>query len=318
MGRPRGGETIRAPSGFHPGGGASIPPLRPPAGTPREAGRPRASRAGPFRPGARHPKEWTLSQSPPRGAPAPTPAAPPSAPGAAGEPEVFRGFYEEVAGRQIDTRTARGIEYRNTTIERRVGPGPLAVLEIGPGEGWLVRRLLGRGHRVVTTDLSRGWLKRLPSAADPRLLRAQANIFHLPFRDGLFDVVVAAEVLEHLPGPVDAVREIRRVLKPGGRFIATVPYREELRPVICAHCGQLFEKNGHLNSFDETTLAELFRAAGLAPGHLFVGPTRFSREIWVRRPVPFLLGALHLLDRLTLGSQRVSDTWMLREGRRVE
>lgn len=265
-----------------------------------------------------------LSQSPPSGAPSPTPppahpVAPEAGPSATpAAPEVFREFYEEVAGRQLDQRTTRGIEYRNQTIARRVGRAPVSVLEIGPGEGWLVRRLLGAGHRVVTTDLSRRWLERLPSARDPQLLRVQANAFHLPFRDGLFDVVIAAEVLEHLPGPGDAAREVRRVLKPGGRFIATVPYREELRPVICAHCGQLFERNGHLNSFSETTLTELFRAAGLEPGHLFVGPTRFSREIWVNQPLPFLLGALHALDRLTLSTQRVSDTWMLLEGRRIE
>ena len=222
-----------------------------------------------------------------------------------------------MAGRQIDRRTARGIEYRNLAIARRVGGTPLSVLEIGPGEGWLVRRLLGMGHRVATTDLSRRWLKRLPSAADPRLLRVQANAFHLPFADERFDLVVAAEVLEHLPGPVDAVREARRVLKTGGRFIATVPYRETLRPVICAHCGELFDRNGHLNSFSEETLSALFRAAGLSPGTPFAGPTRFSREIWVNLPLPPLLGALQMIDRLTLGTQRVSDTWMLLEGTRV-
>lgn len=227
---------------------------------------------------------------------------------------VFREFYEGVATRQIDRNTARGIDYRNQSIARRIGRGSRQILEIGPGEGWLVERLLAAGHRVTTTDLSRNWLRRLPSAANPALLRVQANIFHLPFPDATFEHVIAAEVLEHLPGPDAALREIRRILRPGGTFVATVPYRERLVATLCPHCGQTFERNGHLNSFDETRLRDLFRGAGLAPGHLFVGPTRFTREIWRRLPAAALLGSLQALDRWMLATQRVSDTWMLLEG----
>lgn len=229
-------------------------------------------------------------------------------------PSLHREFYEEIAERRLHPHTARGIEYRNQTVAGRLAGGPHLILEIGPGEGWLARRLLGLGHRVVTIDLSRKWLARLPSAGHPALLRSQGNALELPFADATFDRVVAAEVLEHLPGPLVAAREARRVLKPGGRFVATVPWREVLHPVHCPHCGGTFEPNGHLNSFDEESFRALFRQAGLDPGFLFRGPTRFSREIWRRWPAPFLLGAMHAIDRATLPGQRVSDTWMLLEG----
>lgn len=229
-------------------------------------------------------------------------------------PQVFREFYEGVAARRIDRNTARGIEYRNRIVAGRIGRAPLGVLEIGPGEGWLVDRLLAAGHRVTTTDLSRNWLKRLPAASDPRLLRVQADIFRLPFPDSSFDRVVAAEVLEHLPGPESAVREIGRILRPGGTLVATVPYREDLIASLCPHCGNTFERNGHLNSFSESSFRELLRQGGLEPGHLFVGPTRFTREIWRRLPWGGLLGSLRLLDGLMISTQRVSDTWMLLEG----
>jgi SAM-dependent methyltransferase len=238
-----------------------------------------------------------------------TPQSPPAAP-------VSREFYEDVAHRRLDRNTARGIEYRNRTVAGRIGAGPLRILEIGPGEGWLVRRFLESGHDVVATDLSRNWLARLPSAGHPRLLRVQADAGALPFADAAFDRVVAAEVLEHLPDPARTLAEVRRLLKPGGRVIATVPYREELRLQRCPHCGEAFEPNGHLHRFDEEIFRRLFAAAGLRPGHLFVGPTRFSRQFWRWAPVGALLPALHALDRATLGSQRVSDTWMLLEGTR--
>jgi SAM-dependent methyltransferase len=228
-----------------------------------------------------------------------------------------RQFYEDVAERTLDTKTRRGIEYRNRAVLARLG-APGRILEIGPGEGWLVGAALRAGHRVATVDLSRRWLGRLPDRADARLLRAQADAGRLPFADRTFDRVVAAEVLEHLPDPAATIAEARRLLKPGGRFVASVPYRETLRHLRCPHCGDLFEPNGHLHSFDEATFTALFRQAGLEPGYRLVAPTRFSREIWRRAAWPALLPMLHALDRATIGSQRVSDTWMLLEGTRLD
>jgi len=60
----------------------------------------------------------------------------------------------------------------------------------------------------------RGVVARLGSAED------------LPFKDNYFDVVILAEVLEHLYDPADGLKEIRRVLRPGGVFVGSVPHSE--------------------------------------------------------------------------------------------
>jgi len=52
----------------------------------------------------------------------------------------------------------------------------------------------------------------------------QADAFHLPFATGSFDVVICAELLEHVPDPLPVLREIFRVLAPHGRAILTVPF----------------------------------------------------------------------------------------------
>lgn len=52
---------------------------------------------------------------------------------------------------------------------------------------------------------------------------ANADALKLPFADGTFDKVICSEVLEHIPDYAGALREIERVLKPGGVFCASVP-----------------------------------------------------------------------------------------------
>lgn len=46
----------------------------------------------------------------------------------------------------------------------------------------------------------------------------------LPFPDATFDAVLCTEVIEHIPDPTEIIREMHRVLKPGGRLIATIPW----------------------------------------------------------------------------------------------
>jgi SAM-dependent methyltransferase len=219
-----------------------------------------------------------------------------------------RSFYEDLAARHLPRSTVRGIAYRNLTVARHLRGAGTRVLEIGPGEGWLTRILAGRGHRVVAVDLARSWLTALPPTLPGRVAAA---ITGLPFAPGSFDAAVAAEVLEHVPDATSALCELRRVLVPGGKLVLTVPYRETLSFVSCPECGRRFEVNGHVHTFDEASLAALLAAAGFRTGEIFVGPTRFSREILRRAPIAPLLPLLAGIDRMSYRTQRVSDTWLL-------
>lgn len=57
----------------------------------------------------------------------------------------------------------------------------------------------------------------------PRLMLNNANIYQLPYPDNTFDAVILSEILEHIERDVDALREVYRVLKPGGVVAITVP-----------------------------------------------------------------------------------------------
>lgn len=89
------------------------------------------------------------------------------------------------------------------------------VLDAGCGNGEYLRALAGWPVRAAGCDLSLGMLR---SVAHPALLNADVRA--LPLRDGVFDAVLAAHMLYHVPDRRAAVHELRRVLASGGVCIA--------------------------------------------------------------------------------------------------
>lgn len=89
---------------------------------------------------------------------------------------------------------------------------------------------------------------------------------NIPFDTGHFDKVIMTEVLEHLPNDVlnATLNEVKRVLKLGGEFTGTVPYREKLQDseVFCPHCQAHFHRWGHHQSFDSVSLGALLQQHG--------------------------------------------------------
>ena len=111
-------------------------------------------------------------------------------------------------------------EIRGQLFRGWVGAGR-RVLDLGCRDGTLTR-LFGAGNRVVGADIDdRALADCRQRYATPTV---KVNVHSgLPFRAGALDVVVMAEVLEHLPYLRPTLGEVRRVLAPGGEFIGSVP-----------------------------------------------------------------------------------------------
>ena len=95
-------------------------------------------------------------------------------------------------------------------------------LEIGVGTGRIALPLVAEGIRVVGVDISSEMLKKLVAKREtswPQVAIADAT--SLPFADRTFGSAIAAHVLHLIPGWRSAVRELLRVLRPNGVFIAT-------------------------------------------------------------------------------------------------
>ena len=135
------------------------------------------------------------------------------------------------------------------------------VLNIGVGSGELEKMLIKRGVEVWSLDPCAETIARLQDDLAMGDRAAQGYSQAIPFQDQHFDKVIMTEVLEHLPDDIlDAtLDEVYRVLKSGGIFTGTVPYRENLRDneAVCPNCQLQFHRWGHQQSFDKVSLVDL-------------------------------------------------------------
>jgi SAM-dependent methyltransferase len=155
------------------------------------------------------------------------------------------------------------------------------VLDVGAGFGRHVFECARRGARVVALDFAadevvqtRNTLAAMVEAgeitADRLIGVLRGDACRLPFPDHTFDVVITSEVLEHIQDDVTAIAEMVRVLKPGGRFAATVPawFPEVVNWKLSDEYHAPKSPGGHVRIYTRTELSAKLRTAGLAvDGH---------------------------------------------------
>lgn len=154
-----------------------------------------------------------------------------------------------------------------------VGTGT-TVIDVGCGAGRHSFEAFRRGADVVAFDQSAEDLNDvdaiLQAMADqgeaPASAKAEAvkgDALELPYADGTFDVVMASEILEHVPADDRAIAELVRVLKPGGRLAVTVP--RWLPEKVCWLLSDEYHANegGHIRIYRADELQAKITALGM-------------------------------------------------------
>jgi SAM-dependent methyltransferase len=118
-------------------------------------------------------------------------------------------------------------EHRLAMIVREVAqlPRGARLLDGAVGLGQLATRLQARGYKVVGIDYAFDAALYAMRSGIPSVV---GDLTKMPFRDGAFDGMTTGETLEHLDDDASAAGEIGRVIKDGGRVIATVPALKSL------------------------------------------------------------------------------------------
>jgi ubiquinone/menaquinone biosynthesis C-methylase UbiE len=96
----------------------------------------------------------------------------------------------------------------------------MRLLDVGCGTGIHMTRYIGRGFDAAGIDGSERMLEHARTA-NPSAVLELADVERIPFADASFDFVLCVEVLRYLPDAAGCIREMARVLKPGGTCLAT-------------------------------------------------------------------------------------------------
>jgi SAM-dependent methyltransferase len=161
---------------------------------------------------------------------------------------------------------------RADLFRRYVGGPGRRVLDIGCRYGALTRAYV-EGNDVVGVDVDRD---ALAEAAKLGIATVWGDADEpLPFEDASFDVVVCGELLEHIRDPAGLVAEARRVLRPGGTFVGSVPNGYRLKNRLRFLLGiSPHEDPTHLHLFSPSDLNALL--AGFEEPRLHFISSRFN------------------------------------------
>ncbi|HLJ49123.1 MAG TPA: class I SAM-dependent methyltransferase [Bryobacteraceae bacterium] len=189
--------------------------------------------------------------------------------------------YKDLSGRNSSQWDIRGRSYRH--FERKIlraweqeSKGPLQILDLGAGNGWMSHRLRGHGHMPVAldifTDPRDGLLAARRYSPDLPLIESDFNM--LPFAGASFDVIIYNASIHYSPDYRRTLAEARRCLRPGGRFVIIDSpiykarehgerMREEKHQQFKQQYGFRSDAVPSIEFLDEPAIAELGRDLGI-------------------------------------------------------
>ncbi len=217
----------------------------------------------------------------------------------------------EAWGRMMESVFRKGADL----IERSIPQG--RILDVGAGYGFFLALMKARGWEVTGVEVS---------STGVRYGRDRWGLPLLPqpwetisFKEGEFDVVTAFYVLEHLPAPLAFLKEVHRILRPGGMILVRYPHTTPIKAVLSLLMirNHLYHLPFHLVDFAPGTMRRALKEAGFEGIENFVGGFTAPPALGSRLAT-YLFGTMaEILHRLSWGKillPGVSKTTTARKG----
>jgi 2-polyprenyl-3-methyl-5-hydroxy-6-metoxy-1,4-benzoquinol methylase len=168
-----------------------------------------------------------------------------------GDPGVkFTGAVESVV-RLVGARHARFLA--------RGVPSGGRILDVGCGRGVLLTTLAEHGYETHGVEVSEAAAR----GADPRAnIRIASRLAEARYPDGFFDLVILWHVLEHLRNPRETLDEIRRIVRPGGRLVVSVPNFSSMQARWAGAAWFHLDQPRHLFHFPVAALRRMLVVSG--------------------------------------------------------
>ncbi|MCL5257026.1 MAG: class I SAM-dependent methyltransferase [Chloroflexi bacterium] len=131
------------------------------------------------------------------------------------------------------------------------------LIEVGAGYGRLADLYEGRSEHVVLLDYSPSLVEKAARrwSTASNMTFVVGDLYNLPFADGLFDVAVMVRVLHHVEAVPPAFREVRRIMRPGGRYLLEYANKRHLKAIVRY---LLRRQQGNPFSLEPSRLDELY------------------------------------------------------------
>jgi ubiquinone/menaquinone biosynthesis C-methylase UbiE len=190
------------------------------------------------------------------------------------------------------------------------------VLDIATGGGHVVKALAPHVAQVVATDLTYQMLE----TAKSHLTSTGSNIFYviadaesLPFLENTFDAVTCRIAPHHFPNPSVFVKEVSRVLKPGGKFLLIdniAPEEEELD--LFVNQLEKLRDESHVRSYSVKEWTSWFQQAGLSLIKNEYRKKTFNYPDWVKRTTTSDEQIQKVDNHLLTANQALKDYFLIK------
>jgi len=161
--------------------------------------------------------------------------------------DILSAFYDRLIGAPDTERLQRLLKL----------PSVGWLLDAGGGTGRVSSRLVGLVEHVVISDLSLHMLQKAPTGT---VRGVRAHVERLPFRDDFFHRIVVVDALHHFCDQREALADLLRVLKPGGRLVIEEPDFNHKAVKLLALAEKLFLMRSHF--YAPQGIRDLFASLG--------------------------------------------------------